>query len=131
MFPRNVYDSTTCLPPVRPHRLPTQRKTLSAQAHTMYGVNRRAVLDARRNRYVRGVDTDAKRPRKTTKRAGDQIDSGLHQKEFDIALSFAGEDREVVDVLAALLKERGVRVFYDKYEQAQLWGTDLYQHLRY
>ena len=59
----------------------------------------------------------------------DRTDTDAHQKEFDIALSFAGEDREVVDVLAALLRERGVRVFYDKYEQAQLWGKDLYQHL--
>jgi len=78
---------------------------------------------------VRGVDLSKKKQRRTAKKPGDQTASRLPKKEFDIALSFAGEDREVVDVLAALLKEKGVRVFYDKYEQAQLWGKDLYQHL--
>src|SRR6266571_828506 len=50
--------------------------------------------------------------------------------EYDIALSFAGEDRAIVDELAATLAEGGVRVFYDNYEKAQLWGKDLYQHLQ-
>jgi TIR domain-containing protein len=49
--------------------------------------------------------------------------------EYDVALSFAGEDRAVAEALASLLREDGVRVFYDRYEQAQLWGKDLYQHL--
>ena len=48
---------------------------------------------------------------------------------FDVALSFAGEDRNYVDNIAAQLRERGLRVFYDKYEQATLWGKDLYEHL--
>jgi hypothetical protein len=50
--------------------------------------------------------------------------------DYDIALSFAGEDRSVVDELAAALTQAGVRVFYDNYEQADLWGKDLYQHLQ-
>jgi TIR domain len=50
--------------------------------------------------------------------------------EFDIALSFAGEDRLQVEELADGLREFGVRVFYDRYEQADLWGKDLYQHLQ-
>lgn len=50
--------------------------------------------------------------------------------EYDIALSFAGEDRDVVEALAALLADDGVAVFYDRYEQAVLWGKDLYQHLQ-
>lgn len=49
--------------------------------------------------------------------------------EYDVALSFAGEDRAVAEALASLLRQDGVRVFYDLYEQAQLWGKDLYQHL--
>jgi hypothetical protein len=54
------------------------------------------------------------------------------ESEFDyhIALSFAGEDRGVVDELASVLAQEGVRVFYDAYEQAELWGKDLYQHLQ-
>lgn len=51
------------------------------------------------------------------------------QPEFDIALSFAGEDRAYVDETARLLRDRGVKVFYDLFEEADLWGKDLYVHL--
>jgi hypothetical protein len=50
--------------------------------------------------------------------------------EFDIALSFAGEDRGLAEALASHLKNADVRVFYDRDEQAELWGKDLYQHLQ-
>jgi hypothetical protein len=50
--------------------------------------------------------------------------------EYDIALSFAGEDRKQAEEIAGLLVERNIRVFYDLYEQANLWGKDLYQHLQ-
>jgi hypothetical protein len=53
-------------------------------------------------------------------------DSGF---EFDVALSFAGENREYVGSIANQLRARGIRVFYDEYEQATLWGKDLYEHL--
>lgn len=49
--------------------------------------------------------------------------------EYEVALSFAGEDREYVDQVANLLKEKGIKVFYDIFEQASLWGKDLYTHL--
>jgi len=49
--------------------------------------------------------------------------------EHDIALSFAGEDRAYVDMVAEQLKARGVSVFYDRYKEADLWGKDLYTHL--
>jgi hypothetical protein len=49
--------------------------------------------------------------------------------EYDVALSFAGEDRDYVQKVAEALRERGIRVFYDKYEQAALWGKDLYAFL--
>ena len=48
---------------------------------------------------------------------------------YDIALSFAGEDREFVDEVALSLKEHGVSVFYDEFEKVNLWGKDLYNHL--
>lgn len=50
-------------------------------------------------------------------------------REFDIALSFAGEDREYVDQVANLLRDSGVRTFYDLFEEANLWGKDLYEYL--
>jgi hypothetical protein len=46
---------------------------------------------------------------------------------FDIALSFAGEDREYVDGVAERLRARGVRVFYDRYAVVDTWGVDLYE----
>jgi TIR domain len=49
--------------------------------------------------------------------------------EFDVALSFAGEDRAHAERLANLLRDTHVRVFYDEFVKATLWGKDLYQHL--
>jgi len=48
---------------------------------------------------------------------------------YDVALSFAGEDRKYAEELAQVLKARDIEVFYDKYEEATLWGKDLYTHL--
>jgi hypothetical protein len=49
--------------------------------------------------------------------------------EFDVALSFAGEQRAEAQRLAELLKAAGVRVFYDKDQKATLWGKNLFDHL--
>jgi tetratricopeptide (TPR) repeat protein len=51
------------------------------------------------------------------------------QYRYQIALSFAGEDRSTAADIAEKLTQRGVSVFYDEYEKADLWGKDLYQHL--
>ncbi len=48
---------------------------------------------------------------------------------YDVALSFAGEDRDYVEIIAKSLKDKGVDVFYDKFKTAELWGKDLYQYL--
>lgn len=50
-------------------------------------------------------------------------------RQYDVCLSFAGEDRAPVKRLAKYLTDRGVRVFYDEYVKAELWGKDLYSHL--
>ncbi|WP_092123586.1 TIR domain-containing protein [Desulfonatronum thiosulfatophilum] len=49
--------------------------------------------------------------------------------KYHIALSFAGEDRDYVDRVATHLRENGVEVFYDKFEETKLWGKDLYTYL--
>ncbi|MFC0527870.1 toll/interleukin-1 receptor domain-containing protein [Phytohabitans kaempferiae] len=49
--------------------------------------------------------------------------------EFDVALSFAGEDRKYVERVAQALMCDGVRVFYDEFEQTRLWGEDLVGYL--
>lgn len=50
--------------------------------------------------------------------------------KYQVAISFAGEDRQAADSLAHSLKARGVSVFYDDFERADLWGKDLYQHFQ-
>jgi len=51
------------------------------------------------------------------------------QFEYDVCLSFAEEQRNYVEEVAAALKAKGVRVFFDDYEKSKLWGKDLYAHL--
>lgn len=48
--------------------------------------------------------------------------------EFDVCLSFAGEERAYVELVARGLKESGLRVFYDEDEKVRLWGKDLIEH---
>lgn len=50
--------------------------------------------------------------------------------EFDVAVSFSGEDRDTVVKLVNTLGESGLEVFYDFDEQAMLWGRDLRKELR-
>jgi hypothetical protein len=48
---------------------------------------------------------------------------------YDVALSFAGEDRPVVMKFVEAFKVRGLDVFYDFDQQAKLWGQDLRKKL--
>jgi len=49
--------------------------------------------------------------------------------EYDVCLSFAGEERNYVRRVAKVLKSKGIRIFYDEYAQVEMWGKDLYVHL--
>ena len=49
--------------------------------------------------------------------------------EYDVGLSFAGEQRWYVGQVAYDLKSRDIRVFFDDDEQESLWGKDLNEHL--
>ena len=48
---------------------------------------------------------------------------------WDVALSFAGAQRDYVEQVAGVLKARGVRCFYDADEQVELWGKNLAEEL--
>jgi len=50
------------------------------------------------------------------------------QFEYDVCLSFAGRTESTFDSVAALLREQGIRVFFDEYAETELW-QDLYAHL--
>jgi hypothetical protein len=45
--------------------------------------------------------------------------------KIDVALSFAGEQREYVSRVATRLASRGIKVFYDEFYESQLWGKNL------
>lgn len=48
---------------------------------------------------------------------------------YDVAISFAGENRELAKEIAENATNYGLKVFYDDYEKANLWGKNLYSHL--
>ena len=49
--------------------------------------------------------------------------------DFEVALSYASEDRHYVQQVAEGLRDTGVRVFYDEFAAVELWGADLYTYL--
>jgi hypothetical protein len=71
-------------------------------------------LDAEVERVNRAITLATQRPTTT---------------DYDIALSFAGEDRSYVEQVAKALVVAGVKVFYDNLETEALWGKNLYSHL--
>lgn len=48
---------------------------------------------------------------------------------YDVCLSFSGKDRPLVDQVAQELQRRSVRVFYDRFQQVELWGKELHEYL--
>ena len=50
--------------------------------------------------------------------------------KYEVALSFAGEQRLYVKEVARTLQSRGVSVFYDEFETARLWGKHLAEELQ-
>lgn len=51
--------------------------------------------------------------------------------QWDVALSFAGEQRQYVERVASSLAAGGFRVFYDRHEQVELWGKNVFDYLDY
>jgi hypothetical protein len=62
--------------------------------------------------------------------AGDGADRGAGSRwRWDVALSFAGAQRDYVEQVAMALKARRLRCFYDADEQIELWGKYLVEEL--
>lgn len=49
--------------------------------------------------------------------------------EYDVVISYANEDRDYVTKFAKCLETSGVRVYFDKFEEYDSWGKDLYTYL--
>jgi len=48
---------------------------------------------------------------------------------YDVVLSFAGEDRDFVDKVAKILTTNDIQIFYDKDKEVELWGKELPEEL--
>lgn len=48
--------------------------------------------------------------------------------DFDIAVSFAGEDRPIVQAIVDGLRSADVRTFYDHHYAVEMWGEDLVEY---
>ena len=51
------------------------------------------------------------------------------RNQYQVALSFAGEERSYVEEVARFLQARGIAVFYDEFEKIALWGRNLAEEL--
>jgi hypothetical protein len=56
--------------------------------------------------------------------------AGTRRTQYDVALSFAGEDRAYVQEVAKALAAADANVFFDEFERIALWGKDLVEHLQ-
>jgi hypothetical protein len=52
----------------------------------------------------------------------------VSEHDFDVAVTFAGEDREYVDAVVELVKKAGFKVFYDEDHKYESWGEDLTEY---
>lgn len=50
------------------------------------------------------------------------------QYDFDVAISFAAEDREYAEEFARALRAKGVSVFYDEDYTSETWGENLLEY---
>ena len=55
---------------------------------------------------------------------------GPPEPDFDVALSFAGEQRDYVRAVASELTKNGIRVFFDEDNEIALWGKNLAEELQ-
>ena len=63
--------------------------------------------------------------RKTSgKELNDKESKLTESREYQVALSFAGEQRDYVEEVARHLAAKSIAVFYDGFEQPRLWGKD-------
>ena len=65
----------------------------------------------------------------TTNDDGHNSSSDSREFKYDVAISFAGEDRNIAEQIATELRNRNVEVFYDNFEVENLWGKNLYEYL--
>jgi hypothetical protein len=118
--------------PMHPYCSRNEQKGQGSWAKQNYEYFRWGLLWLQKTRtyveYLSGLQQAEGKPRIAGTRAlNETVKNEL--PSYDVALSFAGEDRNHARKLAELLVSRGFSVFYDEYEKATLWGRNLYSHL--
>mgnify|MGYP001607228133 CR=1 FL=1 len=58
------------------------------------------------------------------------IETKGDSREYDVLLSFAGEDRAYVEQVAQALKQNGIQYFYDRDKEIEMWGNNLPQYVQ-
>ncbi|WP_305064946.1 TIR domain-containing protein [Methanococcoides sp.] len=71
--------------------------------------------EVKENKAIFGLDTKVDNMLETTE----------NKTFYDIAFSFAGEDRGIVEEIAEDLISNSISVFYDNFEKSELWGKRL------
>jgi len=51
--------------------------------------------------------------------------AGVSEPTYDVAISFAGPQREIAEAVATRVSAAGFEVFFDGFFPEQLWGKDL------
>ena len=82
-----------------------------------------------RPKATESASSNAKAEQTTISSKSSRKQPAKQARQYDVALSFAGEDRVYVERVATLLRDAGVQVFYDKFEEVDLWGKNLADHL--
>jgi hypothetical protein len=59
----------------------------------------------------------------------EEIEAEARSQTYEVVLSYAGENRDYVSSVASYLREKGVSFFYDRDEEATLWGKSLTEYL--
>lgn len=134
---------------------PKQKSLTSAEANLARTERDEQKKDDREAEKRRKADLDHIRQLEQARRASTALPQGISARGFrpaptgppratsrvttefseryDVCLSFAGEQRDYVELIATELKKSGLAVFYDQDEDIapNLWGRDLGEYLDY
>jgi hypothetical protein len=110
----------------REQRCEELRKTNGA-GHAIF-LSRNFCRTGQRGRKREGRDKLPNRSGVAGTRIMDSQGPVRREYRYDVALSFASEDRQLVEAVARALVDCDVRVFYGEFFSHELWGKDLFQH---
>ena len=53
----------------------------------------------------------------------------MKSTKYDVVITFAGEQRAYAENLANIIRHNGFSIFYDDFEQSDIWGEELNKYL--